>query len=337
MTKNNKDNYLNINYNSSYRTYIKASKSITSDNNKASISLAILSSYTINQIEPIIKVELYKRNFISEIFMPGYNQFESEIFDSNSKLYAFNPDVIFFSIPLEFFISEIFIFQEHIELEKISEKVNARINRYIEKINISTNAICLFSNFLMPNYIIKNISDSQIKNGQIEAVYHINKNLKKISNKFQNFYVFDFFKTAYEFGSNNLFNNKMKFYADIPYHIEFQKYYSHVLTQYIKSILSPRKKCLVLDLDNTLWGGVIGEDSINGIKLGDGYPGNVYVEIQKVVKEISNTGIILAVNSKNNIEDVMHVFENHPNMILKKKISLSLGLIGKASIKILFI
>ena len=99
MTKNNKDNYLNINYNSSYRTYIKASKSITSDNNKASISLAILSSYTINQIEPIIKVELYKRNFISEIFMPGYNQFESEIFDSNSKLYAFNPGVIFFFNP----------------------------------------------------------------------------------------------------------------------------------------------------------------------------------------------------------------------------------------------
>lgn len=78
------------------------------------------------------------------------------------------------------------------------------------------------------------------------------------------------------------------------------------------------KKCLVLDLDNTLWGGVIGEDGIGGIKLGLTPPGSFFLAFQQAVLDLSDRGIILAISSKNNYEDAIEVIEKHPNMILKK-------------------
>lgn len=80
------------------------------------------------------------------------------------------------------------------------------------------------------------------------------------------------------------------------------------------AIAQKRKKCLVLDLDNTMWGGVLGEDGVEGIALGDTYPGNVFLDFQRCVIEASKNGVILAVCSKNNEEDVIEVWNKHPFM-----------------------
>lgn len=78
------------------------------------------------------------------------------------------------------------------------------------------------------------------------------------------------------------------------------------------------KKCLVLDLDNTLWGGVVGEDGMEGIKLSMQSPGNSFIAFQQAILDHYNRGIILAINSRNNPEDAWQVIRNHPNQILKE-------------------
>jgi FkbH-like protein len=80
-----------------------------------------------------------------------------------------------------------------------------------------------------------------------------------------------------------------------------------------------RKKCLVLDLDNTLWGGVLGEDGINGVALGGDYPGKVFLLFQQQILGLSRQGIILAVCSKNNIEDVRKMWNEHPDTALREE------------------
>ncbi len=80
-----------------------------------------------------------------------------------------------------------------------------------------------------------------------------------------------------------------------------------------------RKKCLILDLDNTLWGGVLGEDGIDGIRLGGDYPGNAYVSWQQALLQLSRNGVILAVCSKNNETDVLEAWEKNPFMVLKRE------------------
>lgn len=80
------------------------------------------------------------------------------------------------------------------------------------------------------------------------------------------------------------------------------------------------KKCIVVDLDNTLWGGIVGEDGVGGIALSlHEEPGASYVAFQQALQDMYNRGVILAVNSNNNPEDVLEVIRTHPNMILKEK------------------
>jgi len=78
------------------------------------------------------------------------------------------------------------------------------------------------------------------------------------------------------------------------------------------------KKCIVLDLDNTLWGGIVGEDGIDGIALSLSNPGASFVAFQQALLDMYNRGVILAINSRNNFEDAIKVIREHPNMILKE-------------------
>src|SRR6202040_2511038 len=78
-------------------------------------------------------------------------------------------------------------------------------------------------------------------------------------------------------------------------------------------------KVLVVDLDNTLWGGVIGEDGMTGIKVGPEYPGAAYQALQRALLNLSRKGILLAICSKNNLDDAMEALERHPGMLLRPK------------------
>ncbi len=88
--------------------------------------------------------------------------------------------------------------------------------------------------------------------------------------------------------------------------------------RYVYAVVGITKKCIVLDLDNTLWGGVVGEDGFDNIKLGDNPVGRAFVEFQKRLLALNQRGILLAVNSKNNFNDAIEVIQKHPSMILRE-------------------
>src|SRR6185369_11270927 len=81
--------------------------------------------------------------------------------------------------------------------------------------------------------------------------------------------------------------------------------------------LGMMRKCLVLDLDNTLWGGIVGEDGAVGLRLGEEGPGRAYQEFQIALRALQRQGILLAINSKNNPEDALQVLRSHPGMRLQ--------------------
>ena len=91
-----------------------------------------------------------------------------------------------------------------------------------------------------------------------------------------------------------------------------------LLASIMERIISPAKKVLVLDCDNTLWGGVIGEVGLKGIVLGGDGTGKIYAQLQNAALEWARKGILLVLISKNNEDDVWQVFEQHPGMVLKR-------------------
>ncbi len=103
-----------------------------------------------------------------------------------------------------------------------------------------------------------------------------------------------------------------------PYTTAFWSLLGRHLGDVIVRETSPTPKCVVLDGDNTLWGGVIGEDGIGGIELSSAFPGIAYQEFQRVLKGLRNRGVLLAVASKNNHDDVIEVFRTHDDMVLSE-------------------
>lgn len=96
---------------------------------------------------------------------------------------------------------------------------------------------------------------------------------------------------------------------------EFQTWFGRL----VEEIALNRKKCLVLDLDNTLWGGVLGEDGVDGIKLGGDYPGKAFSYWQQSLLQLAHNGVILAVCSKNNENDVEEAWDKNPHMVLRRE------------------
>ncbi len=151
-----------------------------------------------------------------------------------------------------------------------------------------------------------------------DMIMDFNNQLKEQTFKIDSVIIFDFFRFIIKHGEKNVFNFQNYLFGDIKIALDYIPHLANELIQFVISTLGISKKCIVLDLDNTLWGGIVGEDGFDGINLGLQPPGNAYVEFQKTLKALTHRGIILAVNSKNNFDDAIQVIRDHPNMILRE-------------------
>ena len=141
-------------------------------------------------------------------------------------------------------------------------------------------------------------------------------NLKK---KFTNFYSINLDEIFSNYGFLQIFDDRNWYVARCRFsELGLQKIINS-LSEVITKIKQPLKKVLVLDCDNTLWGGVIGEDGIENLKLGTDGIGKIFSDFQKTILNLKKQGILLVLASKNNESDVLDVFKNHKSMILNIK------------------
>lgn len=121
-------------------------------------------------------------------------------------------------------------------------------------------------------------------------------------------------------GKDNIYDNRMDVLAKSPFTDSFHSLISKEIAGIIDQIVRSPLKCIVLDCDNTLWGGIVGEDGIHSINLGDEGIGSAFKQFQSELLRYSKQGVFLAIASKNNEEDVFQVLEEHPHMVLKKEV-----------------
>ncbi|HET7391946.1 MAG TPA: HAD-IIIC family phosphatase, partial [Nitrososphaeraceae archaeon] len=131
--------------------------------------------------------------------------------------------------------------------------------------------------------------------------------------------IYDFNAFVTKYGEINVFDYRQFFFGDIKVALDYIPYLAEDLMGYIKALLGINRKCIALDLDNTLWGGVLGEVGFEGIDLGPSAPGSGFVEFQRLLLSLNQRGVILAINSRNNAEDALNVIRDHPYMVLREE------------------
>ena len=151
------------------------------------------------------------------------------------------------------------------------------------------------------------------------AVAQYNLALWELARQHSNLKVLDITQFTRRYSAAELLDWKFYFISQMGLNPKLSRDFAAWWEKKLASIALQRRKCLVLDLDNTLWGGVLGEDGINGIKIGGDYPGKAFLYFQEALLALSRQGVILAVCSKNNEQDVLDAWEKNPFIVLKKE------------------
>ncbi len=210
----------------------------------------------------------------------------------------------------------------------VAEDINSRQNfnknkfdNYLSQLNLRIDYLKTIKeknpkiNIIYFNLTKKNDFINDFYNELNKKILNFNKKIEKkcLNSQIQ---IFDIQSISNHIGIRNFYDDEKNYLAKTLYSEYALNLISKELSKQIYATQNVKKKCLVVDLDNTLWGGVIGEDGMYSIKLGNSYEGEKFTNFQKYLKDLSNKGTILAILSKNNLEDVKKCFKKNTNMIL---------------------
>ena len=302
--------------------YISLSKNIETLNLEKKLKVAIMSSFTLNGLDETIRVMCSEFDTRCQSYVSGYNQYNQELLNPQSDLYSFSPDVTFMILDIRNFLGDIFHFPYTLSDEQRKILVKEKIEELKKLLIIfeeNTQSKLIISNFNIPSYSPNGIIETRTEFGFHEMIEQINKSLREFCKKKNSIYVYDFNNFVSKHGEKTVFDYRQFHVGDIQIIYNLIPFLANDLMSYIKPILGKNRKCIVLDLDNTIWGGVVGEEGFNGIELGHTSNGKAFVEFQKELLSLWNQGIILAINSKNNFDDAIKVIREHPSMILSEK------------------
>ena len=279
--------------------------------------IAILGGSTTNDIKLCIELFLLNNGIEPIFYESEYNQYYQESLFPSERLIAFNPDVIY-----------IFTTNRNISTyPKISDSLEI-INQMLEQETVKftsmwNNLAAVFScpiiqnNFEKPFYRLLGNKDTTDIHGRVNYINRLNNEWVKYAQQHDNFYICDIDYISSDYGLKEWQNLSCwymyKYALDIPAIPSLAFNVANI----IKSIFGKNKKGFVLDLDNTLWGGIIGDDGVDNIEIGpEEAVGQAYLEFQYYLKEHQQLGIILNIDSKNEEKNAIAGL-NHPNCVLR--------------------
>ena len=261
--------------------------------------VAIMSGSTIGEIKNILELFLLENGIKPTFFEGSYGLFyENLVFDDGS-LKAFAPDIIYIHTS----VRNIKLWPEiGDDAQQIDAKLNAEFARFEQAIQAALSFGCqvICNNFDLPVYRVMGNREGVNSHGRVRFVRRLNEKMANLAENTLNFYLNDLAYLQAIYGMDQ-FSSQTAWYAyKYAVSIDCIPYLCQSVANIIKSLLGKNKKALALDLDNTLWGGIIGDDGVEGIVLGNETPtGMAYTEFQSYLKELSKLGILLNVCSKN--------------------------------------
>lgn len=289
------------------------------DNVKSSTTLriALLGGSSTQEIKAVLELFLLDRGIQPSFYESEYNKWYEDIAFGNTELDEFKPQIAIIHTS----------FVDLIDLPRITDNKEAVdkliINTYNKfeycwrKLQEKFSCTIIQNNFDPPFYRSLGNLDCASVNGVTSFVNALNLKFSDYANKHNTFYINDINYLAATIGLEKWYDRAFYHLYKFAFSYDSIPHFCYNLASIIGAIVGKNKKCLVLDLDNTLWGGIIGDDGVNNIKIGhETAAGEGFYEFQKYILELKERGVILAVCSKNE-DDIAKSGFSHPDSALK--------------------
>jgi FkbH-like protein len=302
--------------------FIAKARSIDGRSFQKKIKVAILSSFTINGLEEALRVKCAESDITCATYLCGYGQYNQDILDQSSKLYEFSPDITFMIIDTRSVLSALFYTPYTIPANDRRTYIDKRVADFVNLVKTfknRTGSKLVLTNCSIPTYSPYGICEVRTEYGLKEMVYDFNARLSDAFRSDPQVFLFDFNSFVAKYGEINVLDYRQFLVGDIKVSLSYIPHLAEELMGYVKANLGVNRKCIVLDLDNTLWGGIIGEDGFDRIDLSLKPPGMAFVEFQRVLLALYQRGVILAINSRNNEDEALRAIRDHPFMVLREE------------------
>lgn len=299
------------------KTFLELKKNLKKDFSQLEAKrVALLGDSSTQLLMQALKATGYERGYHLNIFEADFNQIGRQIFDNSSELYEFKPEFII-------------IFQSAHKLlyrynkKSIGEAVglaNERletISGFISAIQANLNAKIIYYNYPEIN---DSLFGNYANNIEVSFLYQLRKlnyELMNLSIQHPNFFICDMSSIQNQLGKSVMFDTSVYINTEMVLSLDALPHIAYRTLDLIAAVSGKFKKCLILDLDNTTWGGIIGDDGIENIQVGTLGIGKAFTELQLWAKKLKERGIILAVCSKNTESVAIEPFEKHPDMVLR--------------------
>ena len=281
--------------------------------------IAILGGSTTSEVKDLVEIFLLKEGVKPLFYESEYNQFFEDTMFENKRLEAFQPEIIY----LHTSIVNISRFPEVGDSDDVvRESVEREFSRYMAlwtQIEKQYNCSVIQNNFDLPRERPLGNLDFTDIHGRTDFVLKLNSLFSEYARTHNNIHINDIFYLSSWIGLEKWHDKTLWYSTKYAMSFEVLPLLAYNIANIIKALLGRTQKCLVLDLDNTIWGGLIGEQGLSGLEIGKDTPiGEAFTEFQNYIKELGQRGIILAVCSKNDLEVAKGGF-SHPDCVLQLK------------------
>lgn len=281
-----------------------------------SIKIALVGDTATQFLATAIKGMGVERRYNIDLFEAEYSQVERQFMDPTSDLYQFDAEIIVV------FQSTHKLGEYHSQLS-VEKQLTLADDRTDFITTICENPVFAKKKIIYFNYA--EIGDTvfgsygnKVTSSLTYQVRKLNYELMNLSQQYPNLFICDIAEIQNKYGRDFMFDTNIYVGTEMIISVDALPYVASRVMDIVCAIKGQFKKCLILDLDNTVWGGVIGDDGLEGIRLGHGLGiGKAFTEFQMWVKKLKQRGIIICVASKNNEETAKEPFEKHPDMVLK--------------------
>jgi HAD superfamily phosphatase (TIGR01681 family) len=283
--------------------------------------VALLSSFSIEFVHDPLAAHAFTEGLDLEIHQAGFDQYRQEILNPGSGLYAFAPDAVILAVEgrrLAPSLYDSYLDGAIEDGDKVLAEAEAEMRGLIAAFRERSTAPLLIHSLAPPVWRDLGMLDGHIGAGQAALVHRLNERLYALAREFSAVYIVDYAGLVTRVGTDRWYDLRLAHFAQAPIAQPILGLLAREYLKFLRALVGRARKCLVLDLDNTLWGGVVGEDGIDGIAIGANYPGSAFRDFQREIVKLKKRGIILAVASKNNPADVDEVFDGRDEMVLKK-------------------
>ena len=279
--------------------------------------LAVLGNCATQLLSQALRGYAYELKIALNVFDADYDQLEPQTLDPNSELFTFEPNYILIQLCSEKLQLE-FCDLSPDEQESFADRVMARIQEYWRRIEARTKAPIIQFDFIEIDDGVFGNYGLKTQKSFLYQIRKLNMLFSEAASKDKQVFPIALNSLSAQVGRDTFFDPQLFYIAKMPIQVDFLPQVAKRVFDTIEALAGHFRKCVVLDLDNTLWGGVVGDDGMEGIRIGELKDGKIYSDLQRYFKALRNRGILLAVCSKNEYDAAIRPFREHPEMVLRE-------------------